>query len=196
MGTTGFVLMGIGLVFMALAMLIIDRSIRNAASETALDRLDHAIRHKKKTSVEDDDPLKKKFLPRWFTDALISAGIQPERRTLTILGAALLLPALVVFLINGPLALMGMLMIEILAGLLLVLSRQRTRKKKIIEQLPGFIDGISRISSVGYSLNIAYNQAVELAEQPLRNVLTVAVDMQQAGLELDQAWHGWVRSTT
>lgn len=187
MSTFGLILLGIGLVLMAAAVAIIDRGMRQAASETAMDRLDHAIRQKKKVVLEEDDPLKKKFLPRWFTDTLMSAGINPQERTLSIMAAAVILPALLVAATQGLLGLLGTLMIEVMVVTLLLLSRQRARKKKIIEQLPSFIDGVSRISGVGYSLNIAYNQGVEMAEQPLKETLAVTIDMQQAGLELDAA---------
>lgn len=187
MSTVGVALLGVGLVMVALALLIIDKGLRQAASETAMDRLDHAIRHKKKVVLDDADPLKKKFMPRWLTDALLSAGVNPTERNVAMLGAALTVPALILGLIQGVLSLIGTLIISSLLTALWVMSRQRARKKKIIEQLPTFIDAVSRIAAVGYSLNIAYNQAVEMAEQPLKDSLAVTLDMQQAGLELDAA---------
>lgn len=187
MSGIGLILLGIGLVLMAGAVLIMDRGMKQAASDKAMDRLDHAIRHKKKVLLEEDDPLKKKFLPRWFTDTLMSAGITPDERTLALMAAAVFVPALLVAFTQGFLGLLGTVMIEVLGGTLLILSRQRARKKKIIEQLPVFIDGVSRISGVGYSLNVAYNQGIEMAEQPLKDTLAVTLDMQQAGLELDES---------
>lgn len=187
MSGVGLTLLGIGLLLMAAAVWIIDRGLRQASSEKALDRLDFAMRHRKKALQEEDDPLKKKFLPRWFTDTLLSAGISPDERTLGVLTAAFFAPALLVGLSQGVSGLIGALLIEVLLAILLLLSRQRARKKKIIEQLPVFIDGVSRISGVGYSLTVAYNQGVEMAEQPLKDTLRVTLDMQQAGLELDEA---------
>jgi tight adherence protein B len=187
MSTLGWTLLGMGFVLMALALLVIDKGLRQAASERAMDRLDHAIRHKKKVTLEEADPLKKKFLPRWLTDTLLSAGIEPSERNIALMAGGLLLPAIVVSAAQGLMGLLGTLMIEVMLLTLWLLSQQRARKKKIIEQLPVFIDAVSRISGVGYSLNIAYNQAVEMAEQPLKNTLAVTVDMQQAGLELDEA---------
>ncbi len=187
MSSFGFILIGVAFMMVGAGLYLIDKGMRDAATQQTLGRLEEAMRVKKKFELSDNDPLKKKYIPRFFTDTLISAGLKTDNRTLFLLAAGLVLPALVLSLVQGILALFGALMLESLLFVGWLLTRQRARRKRIIEQLPGFIDAVSRISAVGYSLNIAFNSAVEMAEQPLKASLSVTLDMQQAGLELDQS---------
>jgi tight adherence protein B len=187
MSSFGLILIGVAFMMIGAGLYLIDKSMRDAATAQTLGRLEDAMRVKKKFELADNDPLKKKYLPRFFTDTLISAGLKTDNRTLVLLAAGLILPAVILSLLQGVLALFGALMLEALLLVGWLLMRQRARRKRIIEQLPGFIDAVSRISAVGYSLNIAFNSAVDMAEQPLKASLSVTLDMQQAGLELDQS---------
>lgn len=170
-----FGLIAIALVFLSVALLLLSKGQDQQSREIAQSRLDRALSHSLDPLQLQNDPLKKKYVPRWLSDNLISAGLRLDKPLAFKLSAV------------------GVLILLILLFTGWVLAKQRKRKQLMLSQLPAFLDGVVRVSAVGYSLTVSFNTALENAEQPLRDALGMAVQMQYAGLELDQSMHRLAR---
>lgn len=59
--------------------------------------------------------------------------------------------------------------------------------RKLVKQLPGFIDSMVRLITVGNSMHAAFTLSVATAKVPLRGHLESASGLVRAGVELDQA---------
>lgn len=182
-----FGLFAAGFILLALALLLLGRSAEQESKRLAQNRLDSALSQSRDPLALEKDPLKKKFVPQWVTDNLISAGLQVDRPLGIKMGIFLLLPFFGAWVIKGLAAGFGVLILALMVLTAWVMIRQRKRRQLMLSQLPNFLDGVVRVSGVGYSLTVSFNTALENAEQPLRNALGLAVQMQYAGLELDQA---------
>lgn len=60
-------------------------------------------------------------------------------------------------------------------------------KQRVIDQLPSFLESISRILSVGCSLELAFRNASEECEEPLRGISQQVVLRSRAGQSLEDA---------
>lgn len=65
--------------------------------------------------------------------------------------------------------------------------RIQAARRRIVQQLPGFLDVMVRLISVGNSTHAAFQMAVDGARAPLRLHLEDAVSLVRAGVEIDQA---------
>lgn len=182
-----FGLIAIALIFISLAMLVMSRGEESARKKQTENRLEAALSNSRDPMRLEKDPLKKKYVPQWLTDNLLSAGLAVNQSMGVRLGAIAIGPALVLLLAKGPTNAVGGLLISVLGIGVFVINRQRKRRKKMLEQLPTFLDSVVRVSAVGYSVTVSFNTALEQAEEPLRESLGLAVQMQFAGLELDEA---------
>ena len=131
------------------------------------------------------DPLKVDYLPQSVVNLLIASGIETNKRNISILYGIILGPSVLMLISQGVLEAFGVLMLISTTLFIVCLQKQKKRKEILLGQLPAFLDSVTRVSAVGYSLSVSFNSAVDIAEQPLKNALSVAVEMQQAGLELD-----------
>jgi len=188
-----FGLIATALIFISLALLLLSRSAEEQSRKLAESRLDVALSKSRDPLALEKDPLRKKYIPQWITDSLISAGLTLDRALGIRLGLFMLLPAFTALIFRGPASATGALILAFLAVAAYVLYRQRKRRLQMLSQLPAFLDGVVRVSAVGYSLTVSFNTALENAEQPLKEALGLAVQMQYAGLELDQAMHRLAR---
>ncbi|MDX1669853.1 MAG: type II secretion system F family protein [Limnobacter sp.] len=182
-----FGLIAIALIFISVALLIIGRSESAERKKRTENRLEAAMTKSADPLRVEKDPLKKKFVPQWVTDNFISAGIEMNQQVMVRVAGVLLGPALLLWVAKGPANAAGALMLSILGLIVFIIRRQRKRRKKMLEQLPSFLDSVVRVSAVGYSVTVSFNTALEQAESPLKDSLGVAVQMQFAGLELDEA---------
>lgn len=182
-----FGLIAVALIFISLAMLVLSRGEESARKKQTESRLEAALSNSRDPMRLEKDPLKKKFVPQWVTDNLLSAGLAVNQNMGMRLGGIILGPAFLMLLIKGPSNAVGALLIAVLSVIIFVVNRQRKRRKKMLEQLPSFLDSVVRVSAVGYSVTVSFNTALEQAEEPLKDSLGLAVQMQFAGLELDEA---------
>lgn len=188
-----FGLIAAALVFISLALLLLGRGTEEQNRKLAESRLDVALSKSRDPLTLEKDPLRKKYIPQWVTDNLISAGLQIDRALGIRIGLVLLVPFGVAFAFRGLASGSGALILSLLGIAAYVLYRQRKRRHQMLSQLPNFLDGVVRVSAVGYSLTVSFNTALENAEYPLKEALGLAVQMQYAGLELDQAMHRLAR---
>lgn len=65
--------------------------------------------------------------------------------------------------------------------------RSERFREQVVAQLPGFLDAISRILSVGCSLELAFRNAGEECQEPLRGIVSQVLLRTRAGLALEDA---------
>lgn len=66
-------------------------------------------------------------------------------------------------------------------------SRIEKQQQKLLAQLPDFLDGMVRMTSVGNSLPMAFQSTAKSVAMPLRSVLDRTLSSMHAGADLDQA---------
>ncbi|RZT29349.1 type II secretion system F family protein [Cupriavidus agavae] len=126
-------------------------------------------------------------LRRRWTELLRRADLTPSRGVYLRWGMPPLALVVVGALAGG---LVGAASMLVLAAALLVFMlsmRIRRIKDKMLRQLPGFLDGVVRLMTIGSSVPAAFQNAVANTEAPLRHCLVQAIHLQRAGKELDQA---------
>lgn len=123
---------------------------------------------------------------RWG-GVLRRAGVEPTPAFyLKSIGVPLLL-GVVAGLLAGPLAggVTGLL------GLVLtyfaVWWKAEKRYRRMVQQLPGFLDSLVRLITIGNSLGSAFQAAAPEVDEPLREVLARASSLTRSGKELDAA---------
>ncbi|RYZ10457.1 MAG: secretion system protein [Comamonadaceae bacterium] len=100
---------------------------------------------------------------------------------------ALLVACLIAGLAAGALAAAGtFVLLGLGAALWLWLRVQKTRRK-LVGQLPGFIDSMVRLIAIGNSMHAAFQHSVSQAKSPLRGHMENAASLVRAGVDLDQA---------
>jgi tight adherence protein B len=107
-------LIAIALIFLSLALLVFGQGEIAARRRRTESRLEAAMSNNKDPLRIETDPLKKKFVPQWITDNLISAGLQPNQVITLRIGAILAGPALILWIAKGPANAVGALLLCIL----------------------------------------------------------------------------------
>jgi len=124
---------------------------------------------------------------RAWNDALRRADIEPGRRFYTLLLAPAALFALVAWAVSGVLSAVMALALYALVTAFWFWNRTRRMNERLLQQLPGFLDGVVRLMSIGSAVPAAFQAASANTEPPLRNCLTTTTQMQRAGKDLDAA---------
>ena len=186
MTTTSLILLALACVVCSGAVWLLGRSQAQEKEEVTKALLDNVMTASILTP-EGKDPLKKEFIPQWLTDMLLAAGVPVNHRQLMLLSTMVFGPALLMLMSHGVLEALGLTILIMMLIFFYFAQKQRKRKQLLLEQLPAFLDSVTRVSAVGYGLTVSFNSAIDIAEQPLKGALGVSIDMQQAGPELDQA---------
>jgi tight adherence protein B len=95
--------------------------------------------------------------------------------------------ALLVLLRAGPVAAVVLVVLAVIVMRLWLWNRALRRQQRIVRQLPGFLDGVVRLITIGNSLPAAFQAAAPASDQPLRDCLERAARMMRAGVEIDKA---------
>ena len=118
----------------------------------------------------------------------LRAGIQqPDGRlyaNLLVPGAVLILSALV---FGGWLSALGTLVLYVMLVAFYFWLRTSRLQRTMVRQLPGFLDTLVRLVTIGNSIGSAFQTGIVGTEGPLRVVLDRANRQVQAGVELEQA---------
>ncbi|MDP9968021.1 tight adherence protein B [Variovorax paradoxus] len=85
-------------------------------------------------------------------------------------------------------ALSALTLLALLAVFAIWLRLQKFRRK-LVSQLPGYIDAMVRLITIGNSTQAAFQLAIATTEAPLRGQLERAASLVRAGIELDRALH-------
>jgi tight adherence protein B len=125
-------------------------------------------------------------LPGW--DALLlNAGVFPDLRFYLLLITPLVCLVLVALTFGGLLSASLTVLLYVVLAYFRMWALGQKRLQKMAIQLPGFLDGLVRLVTIGNSLGSAFQAAVPAAEEPLKNVLERAAQLNRAGMELDAA---------
>jgi tight adherence protein B len=123
-----------------------------------------------------------KAMPDWLVGVI-------EPRTAVLVLPAIVVVAALVGLFAGWIGALG---VALLLGLLAVFAvwlRLQKFRRKLISQLPGFIDAMVRLITIGNSTQAAFQLAIATTETPLRGQLERAASLVRVGVELDRALH-------
>ena len=127
------------------------------------------------------------FRVRWWERLLARAGIASSRAFHVRLATAVLGLPLIAALVASPLAGVVVLLCACLATVFGIWLRADRRRRRIVEQLPDFLDGMVRLITIGNSMPAAFQEAAKAANVPLAEVLARAVSQTRSGKELDVA---------
>lgn len=127
------------------------------------------------------------WIPPVIEPWLQRAGFLPGLR----LYALLALPAPLLAMAGGLLsgasgALIGLLLYP-LGGFLFLRWRIERFHDQVVAQLPGFIESVARILSIGSSLELAFRNASEECQEPLRGITAQMLLRTRAGMALEDA---------
>lgn len=110
-----------------------------------------------------------------------------SRSGLLVLAVAALLFSLLVAARLGPVAATAALLLFVLGSVFYIWIGVQKRRRKLVQQLPGFLDSMVRLISIGNSTHAAFQISVGEAKAPLRPVLDDVNALVKAGVELEPA---------
>jgi tight adherence protein B len=87
----------------------------------------------------------------------------------------------------GPVALGGLLLLGAAGGGFVVWLRVQKFRRRLVLQLPGFIDAMVRMIRIGNSSQSAFQLATATLKAPLREAMEHAAALARAGVDLDAA---------
>jgi tight adherence protein B len=126
--------------------------------------------------------LLERAIPGWMVGVI-------EPRTVVFALIAIVVICLLVGVFVGWLAALGVLFLLLLmASFALWLQLQKFRRK-LIHQLPGYIDAMVRLITIGNSTQAAFQLAIATTQAPLRGHLDRSAALVRAGVDLDRALH-------
>ncbi len=127
--------------------------------------------------------------PPALTRLLLRAGRAPDRAWLVSSGAVVLVLGLMgALVLSWPGLVLGVALA--VAGVLgHVMWLGARRQARMVDQLPGFLDAIVRLVTIGNSLGSAFQSAVGTTEAPLSEAMARAAALNRSGMELDAALH-------
>ncbi|MGJ7500549.1 type II secretion system F family protein [Variovorax sp. RHLX14] len=126
--------------------------------------------------------LLERAVPGWMVGVI-------EPRTIVFALIAIVAICLLVGVFVGWLAALGVLFLLLLmASFALWLQLQKFRRK-LIHQLPGYIDAMVRLITIGNSTQAAFQLAIATTQAPLRGHLDRSAALVRAGVDLDRALH-------
>jgi len=177
------VLLGLGLLMLA--------SVRGRAhaehARAHLAAQTEQVRARYVSATEPDPQAGGRDLRRRWTDLLRRADMTPTRGTYLRWGVPILCLVLTGTATGGALGAVAMLVVGVALAAFLLWLRIRRIRDKMLRQLPGFLDGVVRLMTIGSSVPAAFQNSVANTEPPLRQCLVQAIHLQRAGKELDQA---------
>lgn len=188
MPEAGWLVLLAGACLLLAAVLLLRDGTRRQRSQAGMRRVEEILARQDNSPFQAEFPATGGWLPALFDRVLQRAGMTGSPR----IYAALLLPALPLFLLAEIfLGLAYALPLTTLIYPLLLyiflqfrIARYRTQ---LIGQLPAFLESISRILSVGCSLELAFRNATEECDDPLQSVCRQVVKRTQAGQSLEEA---------
>lgn len=158
------------------------RQQQRAAAEHAETRLSTVPMH-----TESMPAASRASLARWQR-LLSRAGLPPTMRTVLLLVA----PGLLLTVAAS--VRLGSIWFGIFTGLLYALAatlwlqrRIETIRRRIVSQLPDFLENMVRMAGIGNSLSSAFQSAAQNVAPPLRPILDSTLAYSRAGMDLDRA---------
>jgi tight adherence protein B len=126
------------------------------------------------------------LLERALPDRLVGV-IDPRSAALAI--AAILALASLAGLFGGWLAALSALCALLIAAAFVVWLKLQKFRRKLVSQLPAYIDAMVRLITIGNSTQAAFQLAIATTSAPLRGQLERSASLVRAGVDLDRALH-------
>ncbi|BEP60160.1 type II secretion system F family protein [Variovorax sp. V213] len=126
--------------------------------------------------------LLEKALPEWLIGVI-------DARTAALGLAAIVALAAIAGLFGGWIAALSALTLLVLLAVFAVWLRLQKFRRKMISQLPAYIDAMVRLITIGNSTQAAFQLAIATTEAPLRAQLERSASLVRAGMDLDRALH-------
>jgi len=126
--------------------------------------------------------LLEKALPEWLIGVI-------DARTAALGLAAIVALAAIAGLFGGWIAALSALTLLALLAIFAVWLRLQKFRRKMISQLPAYIDAMVRLITIGNSTQAAFQLAIATTEAPLRAQLERSASLVRAGMDLDRALH-------
>jgi len=180
----------VALVLVGLGLLMLATARARSRAEDARAHLaaqTEQVRARYATAADATPQSTVRNLRRRWDDLMRRADLAPTRRTYLSIGVPAVLAVLAGAMAGGVIGAAAMLVMAITTLCLLIWIRVRRLKDKMLRQLPGFLDGVVRLMTIGSSVPAAFQNSVANTEPPLRQCLVQAIHLQRAGKELDQA---------
>ncbi|WP_394061075.1 type II secretion system F family protein [Alcaligenes sp. WGS1538] len=125
--------------------------------------------------------------PKGWREFMLRTGMRPSRRFyFALLAWTLGLPVLLLALV-GPVAGAAMLAAAIAGAYAFLWFKTDRRHRKIVAQIPDFLDLMVRLITIGNSMGAAFLNAADNTPLPLGEVLQEAKALHRSGQELDAA---------
>ncbi|MDQ0606129.1 tight adherence protein B [Variovorax sp. W1I1] len=126
----------------------------------------------------------KRWLERAMPDWLVGVI---QARTLVLGIVIIFVLSLVAGSFGGWPAWLGVLLLLALLGTFAVWLRLQKVRRKLVSQLPGYIDTMVRLITIGNSTQAAFQLAISSTQEPLRGHLERSAALVRAGVDLDKA---------
>lgn len=123
----------------------------------------------------------------WLARRMRRAGVTDMRRWLLCFAAAALVLGLLGARLWGAVGVMGALVLAMAGGHVLLNVLYQRRLRRMIRQMPNFLDQVVRSLHSGRTLGDAIAQAVNAADDPLREIFSLATNHVQLGISLPEA---------
>ncbi|AOY95282.1 hypothetical protein BKK79_26255 [Cupriavidus sp. USMAA2-4] len=190
MSSPALFIAALALLLLGLGLLLLAGSRGRARHEQASAHLQaqtEQVRARYASVVELDVQAGNRKLSHHWKELLRRADLAPTRRTYLLWGGPGLLAIVAAMATGGLLAGVAAAVVCVAVAAFLVWNRVQRIRMKLLMQLPGFLDGVVRLMSIGSSVPAAFQNAILNTEAPLRQCLVQAVHLQRAGKELEQA---------
>ncbi|ALM83997.1 type II secretion system F family protein [Bordetella sp. N] len=123
----------------------------------------------------------------WWDRMVARAGVDPTPAFYAgSLGPVIVLP-LALLLLAGPFAALAALVLTLGLTVFRMWLKIDRRQRRMLSQLPGFLESMVRLLTIGNSINAALQTAAGNVNEPLREVLLRADSLTRSGKELDAA---------
>ncbi|CAN7468736.1 type II secretion system F family protein [Variovorax paradoxus] len=126
--------------------------------------------------------LLEKAMPEWLIGVI-------EPRTVALGLVAIVVLAALAGLFGGWIAALSALTLLALLAIFAIWLRLQKFRRKLVSQLPGYIDAMVRLITIGNSTQAAFQLAIATTEAPLRGHLERSASLVRAGMDLDRALH-------
>jgi tight adherence protein B len=126
--------------------------------------------------------LLERAMPGWLVGVI-------EPRTIAIALPIIAALCMLIGVLAGWLAGLGVLFFLLLVASFLVWWKLQKFRRKLINQLPAYIDAMVRLITIGNSTQAAFQLAIATTQAPLRGHLERSASLVRAGMDLDRALH-------
>ncbi|CAN7606570.1 type II secretion system F family protein [Variovorax paradoxus] len=126
--------------------------------------------------------LLEKAMPDWLIGVI-------EPRTVVLGFVAIVVLVALAGLFGGWIAALSALTLLTLLAVFAIWLRLQKSRRKLVSQLPGYIDAMVRLITIGNSTQAAFQLAIATTEAPVRGHLERSASLVRAGMDLDRALH-------